>query len=166
MLLKAVGCVLIIFSSAGIGIIHIKNLKNRVTALCEINEFINIIRIKINYELCDIPNILNLLSDKYFIAQYCYIHIKNGKSLKSAWYESVDKYAEKMHLKAEDISLLKDFCVCLGQTDIEGQVSNFNIYSKLIEKNSKEAKSELENRTKVIFSTSMFAGLLISILLI
>lgn len=166
MLLKAFGCILIFFSSIGVGLNYIKKLKNRVAALCEACEFINIVKIKMCYELCDIPNLFQTLSDKYFIAQKSSIHIKNGNSLKIAWDKSIDEYAEELHLKAEDVSILKDFCTCLGQTDIEGQTSNFNMYSKLMEKNLKEAKNELSDKSRVIFSTSTFVGLLISILLI
>lgn len=166
MFIKVLGCILIVFSSASIGLNHIGKLKNRVSALCEIIEFINIIKIKIGYELCDIPNMFESLSDKYLIAQNCSKHLKNETSLKSAWYNSVDEYKEKYYLKSQDIDLLKDFCVCLGQTDIEGQISNFNMYSKLIEQNLEEAKEDINDKSKVIFSTSMFAGLLISILLI
>ncbi len=166
MLFKAVGCILIIFSSTAIGINHINNLRDRALALFESSEFVNILKIKMGYELCDIPSIFKSLEDKYFIAKNCLIHIKNGDSLKIAWNKSIDKYAKKAHLNSSDISILKDFCVCLGQTDIEGQISNLNMYLKLLEKRINEAKSELSDKSKVIFSTSIFSGLLISIILI
>lgn len=166
MLLKTVGCILIVVSSTTIGLNYINNLKSRVTALNEISEFMSLIKIKMEYELCDIPNILNSLSDKHFVAQRCFMHIKSGSSLKSAWHKSADEYAEKLHLKQEDKRLLNDFCACFGQTDIDGQISNFNMYSELIEKNLNEAKAELANKSKVILSTSIFAGILITILLI
>lgn len=166
MLLKAVGCILIIFSCAAIGINHVNNLKNRVLALSETREFVNILKIKMDYELCDIPSIFDSLGDKYFIAKNSLLHIKNGYSLKIAWNNSIDEYARKTHLNSGDISILKDFCICLGQTDIEGQISNLSMYSTLLEKRINEAKSELSDKSKVIYSTSIFSGLLISIILI
>ena len=166
MLLKSIGCILIMFSSVQIGLNYIKNIKSRESALCEIYEFINIIKIKTTYELCDLPDVFRKFSDKYLIADYTSKYLNDGNTLKTAWNRSVDEYAEKKHLKPEDIKLLKDFSVCLGQTDIEGQISNFDMYLKFIENSKDEAKNEIVNKSKVIFSTSIFAGLLVSILVI
>ena len=166
MLLKVLGSILVIGASAGIGINNINSLKKRVSALCEISEFMNVIKIKITYELCDIPSALASLSSKYYIAKKCHDHIKSGKSLKDAWGFAIDGLGEEMHLKSQDKSLLKDFCVCLGETDIEGQISNVDMFLELLKKNISESKSKLNDKSKVILSTSMFAGLLISILLI
>ena len=166
MLLKVLGCILVTASSAGIGINYINTLKKRVSALCDISEFMNVIKIKISYELCDIPSALSHLSNKYYMAKKCLEHIKKGESLKGAWGIAIDEFGEKMHLTSQDINLLKDFCVCFGETDIEGQISNFDMFIELLNKSISEAKSKFNDKSKVILSTSMFAGLLISILLI
>ena len=166
MLFKTLGCILIIAASTGVGINNITALKKRVTALSDISEFINVLKIKMSYMLCDIPTAFSSLEDKYTIAKKCLRYIESGMPMKSAWYRCIDEFSEQMHLIYQDCSLLKDFCICLGETDIEGQISNFDTYLELLKQNLTDARTQLKDRTKVIMSTSMFTGLLISILLI
>ena len=166
MTLKLIGCILITLSSTTFGLNYIKNIKTRVFALNEIMELINTMKIKISYEFCDIPNLLHSLSGKYLIARQCHMHLIDCETLQVAWNKSIDEYASVMHLKAEDVRILRDLCMSLGQTDIDGQISNLNMYSNIIEENYKKANLELNSKSRVIFSTSMFAGLLISIILI
>lgn len=166
MIIKILGCILIIASSTAAGINKVSALKKRIYALCGISELMNLLKIKITYELCDIPNALILLADKYPLAKKCVIHIKDGKSLKDAWNSAVYEFGTETCLKEKDLNILEDFCVCLGETDIEGQISNFDMFIELVKKSASEAQAELNSRIKIILSTSTFTGILISILLI
>ena len=166
MILKFVGCVLIFSSSVLFGLDYIKRLNDRVYALHEINDLLNLIKIKISYELCDIPYLLKTLEDKYLIAKICVFYLENEHNLQTSWVNSIAEYGKKNHLKSEDICLLNDVVVCLGKTDIGGQISNLNMYLKLIEERLELTKSEVGSKSKVAFSTSIFTGLLISIILI
>ena len=166
MILKIVGCALIFSASALFGLDYIKGLNDRVSALCEVSDLLNLIKIKVSYELCDIPHLLKTLEDRYSIAKSCVFYIEDGQNLQSSWINAIDEYSKKRHLESDDIHLLNDVAVCLGKTDIDGQISNLNMYLKLIEEKLEEIKSEVASKSKVVFSTSIFTGLLISIILI
>ena len=59
-----------------------------------------------------------------------------------AWEETLDEVVKenKTNLKKEDINILKTLSKLLGQTDVEGQVSQIEITQNFLDAQIKEAR--------------------------
>ncbi len=171
MLLKAVGCVFVLVFFWAVGVGYINVLKKRISGLEQMIELLTVLKIKLEYELCSIPELFNALKQqqegktKIFL-EYCLTRIADGSSLKKAWNESVDFISEEMCFIKSDVILMKDFAQSLGDTDISGQIANLTLFIELLKKNLSEAEKILKDKSRVTMSCSLFGGLLISILLI
>ena len=171
MLLKSLGCVLIITSATAVGFGYVNILKKRIAGLNRMIELLTIIKIKLEYEFCSIPDILRQIKDndtlniKDFL-ENCISEIDNGISLKSAWCSNIDRYSQEMFLIKSDKNLLIEFTNALGDTDASGQVTNLEVYIEMLGKNLTTAENELKEKSHVALCCSMFIGILISILMI
>ncbi len=171
LLLKIIGCILVVCVSVYVGASYAKSLKNRINSLSKFIELLTIFMIKIEYELCDIPLMLREISEQEEgiikeILESCIIEINSGTSLKGSWNKSIDKYSCEMCLSKDDENIIKDFSNSLGDTDVKGQISNIKMYIELLNKKLKKAEKEAAEKSRVSMSCSLFLGLLISILLI
>ena len=167
-MLKLIGCSLIISAAALFGLNKINTFKKRVNGLKYMIELLSALKIKINYESSAVPVILKELTNKaqntYFLKS-CIELLNKGKSLNYAWNKSVDDYSSNYHLSKKDVQILKDFSIGLGESDVEGQITNIQLYIELINKNLKEAEEKLSENSRISISCSIFGGLILSILL-
>ncbi len=170
-MLKITGCVLIVSASIYIGVAYVNSMKKRIYSLSQMIELFTVLKIKLEYELCAIPELFRLIIKQeqgtyVCFLEHCISEIDAGASLKIAWNKSVDKFSREMNLSSNDTALLIDFSQALGDTDVSGQISNLEMYIELLHKNLKDAEKELTDKSRVSISCSLFLGLLVSILLI
>ncbi len=71
-----------------------------------------------------------------------------------------------LNLKNEDIEILKELGVSLGQTDIEGQLKNIRLVSTSIQKQLDNAIKEKEKNFKLYRNMGVMCGLIIIIILL
>lgn len=162
---------MIILASTYIGVGYVNSMKKRIDSLSQMIELLTVVKIKLEYELCAIPELFRLIINQeqgtyLCFLRYCADEIDAGTSLKSSWNKSVEKFSGEMCLSKNDTALLMDFSQTLGDTDVSGQLSNIEMYIELLGKNLKEAEKEVTDKSRVSISCSLFLGLLVSILLI
>lgn len=162
---------MIISASVYIGVGYVNSMKKRIDSLSQMIELLTVVKIKLEYELCAIPELFRLIINQeqgtyLCFLRYCVGEIVAGASLKNAWNKSVDKFSGEMCLSKNDTVLLIDFSQTLGDTDVSGQLSNIEMYIELLSKNLKEAEKEATDKSRVSISCSLFLGLMVSILLI
>lgn len=78
----------------------------------------------------------------------------------------VDNEKIFLNLKNEDIEILKELGVSLGQTDIEGQLKNIRLVSTSIQKQLDNAIKEKEKNFKLYRNMGAMSGLVIIIILL
>ena len=135
---------LIFGGTSYIGILISKKYDNRLNELQEIKSAIHMLEVKMKFTYDTIPKIFREIETK---------HIKNiGKifglaaekmelsSTEKAWNEAVDETTN--NLTKKDKEILKDLGKLLGQTDIEGQISQIKLVSDFFEIQIGEANSE------------------------
>ena len=88
----------------------------------------------------------------------------NGKIASIAWENAVDE--TDCNLNNEDKKTIKTLSKLLGQTDIEGQVSQIEITQNFLEKQIKGAQEEKEKNEKLYKKLGTIIGLAIAIVLI
>ncbi len=170
-MIKLFGCLLIVSSSVCIGISYINTLKKRVNGISIMIELLSALKIKINYEFSALPDLLTQMQKKatdseLILLNECVSCLKRGADLKSAWNAGIGMFSEQMHLTKKDTEVLNEFAICLGDSDISGQISNIQLYTEMLKKNLSEAEGVLKEKSKVTLSCSLFGGLIFFVLLI
>ena len=142
--MKFIILTLIFGSTSWIGILISKKYDNRLNELQEIKSAIHMLEVKIKFTYDTLPTIFREIESK---------HKKNiGKifglasekmeyiSTEKAWNEAVDETINNLSKKDKDI--LKDLGKLLGQTDVDGQISQINLVSNFLDLQIKDANNE------------------------
>lgn len=170
-MVKFLGCSLIVAASIIAGLSYTGVLRKRIKGISFMIELLSALKIKISYEFSAIPELLKEMQCKdkqeggIFLIN-CLQYLDGGKDLKSAWNMSVDKFSQEMFLAKKDTDVLKDFSVGLGDSDVNGQITNISLYLEMLKTNLTEAENILKEKSRVTLSCSIFGSLLFSILLI
>ena len=151
------------------GVEYNKNLKKRVKGIDEIIEILSTLNIKINYGYSPIPIVLKEIYSKekenIFLCE-CIRCVEKGETLKKAWVNATEKYAKIYCLENKETSVLKDFAINLGDSDISGQTSNILLHIDFLKQIRNDAEIKLREKSKVSLSVGAFSGLVLAIILV
>ncbi len=137
---------LVFITSALIGKFLSKKYVYRLEELEEMKNLLNIFKSKIKFTYEPIPEIFEEISqnaNKNIGIIFSRAKQKmNDTTATIAWEESLDEIVRenKTNLKKEDINILKSLSKLLGQTDVEGQVSQIEITQNFLDTQIKEAR--------------------------
>ncbi|MBR3002094.1 MAG: stage III sporulation protein AB [Clostridia bacterium] len=142
--------------------------KYRLEELQEMKNNLNIFKTKIKFTYEPIPEIFDEISktSSKNIGSI-FKKAKDQMKLKSAgesWKDAVEE--TKNNLKEEDKKTLNMLSKMLGESDIDGQVSQIDITLSFLEKQIKEAEEEKEKNEKLYKKLGTIMGLAIVIILI
>lgn len=165
---KIILLVSIIVASTFLGILFSKKYSNRERELKEIKSALNIFATKIKFTYEPIPNLFLEISNKIGgnvgeIFERASIRMKE-ESAGSAWVNSLLEV--KSNLIEEDISILKNLGRMLGQTDIEGQISEIEVVNQFLNTQLENARQERAKNEKMYRNLGIISGLTIAIILI
>lgn len=153
-----------------IGNLYSKKYSNRLKELEKINSILNIFKAKIKFTCLTIQEIFNQIYEENndnigeifkLASEYM-----NEESSKIAWERALEDSREKINLNIEDITALKTLGKMLGNTDVEGQVSQIELTEQLIIDQTQNAKIEKDKNSKLYKTLGATAGLTIAIILI
>lgn len=167
-MIKIIGCVLLVAVSTSFSLVYISGLRKRITGIQYFLNLLEGLKVKMQYELCTVPQFIKSLekeNDKDF-AYICAENLDFGYDLKTSWKNAVEKIALGYCLAPDDIQIIKSFANELGQTDLSGQISNISLHIQQLNKNISQAEDIFKDRSRVALNTGVFAGLIVSILLI
>ena len=142
----------------------------RLNELNEFKNFLNIFKTKIRFTCDTIPDIFQDFSEKTkknISKIFCLANKKmKYETAGQAWEEAIEEAKPELNLKEEDLNVIKMLAKMLGNTDIEGQISQIEITEKLLETQIGEAKEEKDKNQKLYQKLGTTIGLGIVILLI
>lgn len=145
-IIKAIMLFLVFITSALIGKFLSKKYVYRLEELEEIKNSLNIFKSKIKFTYEPIPEIFEEISQNTS-KNVGSIFLKSKQKMNDitaniAWEETLDEVVKenKTNLKKEDINILKTLSKLLGQTDVEGQVSQIEITQNFLDAQIKEAR--------------------------
>ena len=157
----------IFLTSSGIGILISKKYEERVNELKDFKSALNIFKTKVKFTYEPIPEIFEEISKN--------IQSKPGKIFKlaslnmklatagDAWNMAVD--TDILNINQEDRDVLKNLSKLLGQTDIDGQISQIDLTSNFLDKQINKAEKEKAKCEKLYRTMGMIIGLAIVIIL-
>ena len=158
---------LILVSSTLIGKFLSKKYVYRLDELEDIKNALNILKTKIKFTYEPIPEIFEEISENvnknvgniFTLAK----EKMKDETASEAWELAVEKI--ECNLKKEDKKIIKTLSKLLGQTDVEGQISQIEITEEFLEGQIKEAEEERRKNEKLYTRLGTVLGLAIVIIL-
>ncbi len=167
-IIKYILLILIFFLSAAIGIAVSKIFENRVKELREFRNNLNIMKnkIKFTYEplkeiFCDIANESASAVEKIF--EKISIKMENNQ-LKEVWENSIQE--ADISLNQEDKDIIKRLGKLLGQTDVDGQLSEIELTESFLDIQIQKAEEAKKKNQKLYKTLGIVMGLVFVIILI
>ena len=158
---------LILVSSSLIGKFLSKKYVYRLDELEDIKNALNILKTKMKFTYEPIPEVFEEISknvDKNIGNIFTLAKEKmKENSASNAWELAVDK--TECNLKKEDKKIIKNLSKLLGQTDVEGQISQIEITEEFLKGQIKEAEEEKRKNEKLYTRLGTVLGLTIVIIL-
>lgn len=160
---------LIIFSlSTIIGITISKMYENRVKELREFKSILNIIKTKIKFTYEPLAEIFKQIAkdnstniEKIFGKMVNQIQYRQ---VREAWENCIQE--ADISIKQEDKDILKKLGQLLGQTDVEGQVSEIEVTQNFLDMQITKAEEEKNKNQKMYKTLGIVIGLVFVIILL
>jgi len=166
-LIKYFTLFLILILATMVGKYLSKKYVYRLEELEDIKNALNILKSKIKFTYEPIPEIFEEISktsgknvSKLFKTAK---NKMNDLTANEAWEEAVEE--SQNNLKKEDKDVLKTLSKLLGQTDVEGQISQIEITENFLESKIQEAMEEKKKNEKLYTRLGTIMGLAIVIIL-
>ena len=146
-----------------IGNTYSKKYVNRVQEL-------NIFKSKIKFTGLTIQEIFNqIYDDNKDVVEDMFkrasLNMEN-MSAKDGWKKAIHESQDKLNFNKEDFIAIETLGKMLGNTDVDGQVSQIELTEKLIEDQIENAKIEKQKNTKLYKTLGVTVGLTAVILLL
>ena len=158
---------LILILATMIGRFLSKKYVYRLEELEDIKNALNILKSKIKFTYEPIPEIFGEISKTSGKNVSNLFEIAKNKmsdlTANEAWKEAVGE--SQNNLKKEDKDVLKTLSKLLGQTDVEGQISQIEITENFLESKIQEAMEEKKKNEKLYTRLGTIMGLAIVIIL-
>ena len=167
-IIKYLMLLFVFIGSSFIGRCIAKKYSYRLEELEEMKNILNVFKSKIRFTYEPIPEIFREITNnaKENIGQIFEKAEKNMQNFSAgeAWEKAVQ--TSETNLINEDLHVLLMLSKMLGQTDVEGQISQIEITENFLEKQIKEAQQEKNRNEKLYRKLGTTIGLAIVIILI
>lgn len=166
-MIKYVGIIAIIISSALVGITLSDKLKKRVKEINSINHMLDEISILIRYKAMTVYEIINVLRENQMYNSLTFLNqisCNVQMPFSEAWEKSIDNM--QSDLNSSDKKLLKSFGCSLGTSDISGQLSSIEVFKADFSKIENDAIVLYDKKSKLYRSLGILCGMFLSIMLI
>lgn len=160
---------IVIFSlSTAIGLIISKMYENRVNELKEFKSIFNIMKTKIKFTYEPLREIFLQISkdnntqiEKIFGQMACQIQYEQ---VEKVWSTAIQK--ANISINQEDKNIIKKLGKLLGQTDVEGQISEIEVAGNFLDMQIEKAEDEKKKNQKMYKTLGVVLGLVFVIILI
>lgn len=159
---------MIIGVSSAIGILFSKKYANREKEIKEMKNALNMFETKIKFTYEPIPTAFMEIGNKIRgnVGDIFYRAANRMKEENAgdAWVLALDDV--KHNFSEEDIGVIKNLSRLLGQTDLEGQISEIEVVNQFLNTQLEMAAEERKKNEKMYRTLGIVTGLTIAIILI
>ena len=153
--------------STGIGILISKSYENRVIELKEFKNVLNIMKTKIKFTYEPLAEIFKQISkDNKTNVEKIFDQMANQITYyptKDVWENCIQD--ADISIKQEDKDILKKLGKLLGQTDVEGQISEIEVTQNFLDTQIEKAEEEKKKNQKMYKTLGIVTGLVFVIIL-
>ncbi len=166
-MIKFIGILAVITATSLLGINKADKLKKRTQELNLISHLLEDILIQIRFKALPLFEIIEVLKSNKIYNNLDFLHnidCSIEKPFNISWEESIDSM--QTELLSTDIKLLKTFGSSLGTNDINGEISNIEVYKNDFKKIENDAITQFDKKATLYRSMGVLSGVFISIMLI
>lgn len=146
-----------------LGFLLSQKLKNRSLFIVSFLDFLCNLQANIKYSGEDIFSLIEKSATNKYLEMF---NCSKEENFNEYWKYSIANIPQAYGLAKEDYSLLKDFGIVLGVTDVDGQVSHIELYKNLFENQLKKAEVEYKTKSKLYKMIGFFSGCAIALMII
>lgn len=150
-IIKFITLSLIFGGTSFIGILISKKYENRLKELQNIKSSLHLLEVKIKFTYDSLPKLFREIEMKYVENIGKIFGLASEKmeviTPEKAWEEAINESSTNLTQKDKDI--LKDLGKLLGQTDVEGQISQIKLVSNFLDIQIEEANKEKMKNQKL-----------------
>lgn len=172
-IIKIIGCILILTSSAGMGLYFSSELKNRIKDLKDLKKIIFLLRGDIRYANTPLPEAVQALSLRHegkYKKFLCNISERlnemGGITFCTIWKEAVYSELGDTSLSKKDITGLVQFGENLGYLDKDMQINTIDLYISQIEEEIKDLSHNVKQKSYLYNSLGVLGGIFITIVML
>lgn len=172
-MLKLAGIMLLMAGCIGLGISRVAEEKGRIRELREIRQIVTRLKNEMAYGKRTLPEICRLLGESgkepyrtIFLDIFRKTEENAGASLVSIWKEEMENGMRMLPLKEEEKDILRDLPERIFCPDEVMQAADIGQSLEMITAHILSAEAEYANKSRVIISVSVTAGIFLSILLV
>ncbi len=172
LLIKLIGCVLVIISTTGMGLFFSGELKSRLEDLKELKKIIILLRGDIRYARTPLPEAIGSIgrrhegSYKTFLENVSLsLHELSGQTFAQVWKRAVEEDLQETSLVKKDKLDLIQFGENIGYLDKDMQMNTLDLYITQLEAEIIELTGNLKEKTYLYNTLGLMAGIFISIVL-
>lgn len=164
---KCMLLILIFFLSSAIGIMIAKVYENRVKELKEFKNVLNIMKTKMKFTYEPLEEIFKEISSNNSTKiEEIFGKMSNQilyGQVKDIWEDCIQE--ADISINQEDKDVLKKLGKLLGQTDVEGQVSEIDVTQSFLDVQIEKAEEEKKKNQKMYKTLGIVVGLVFVIIL-
>lgn len=172
-MLKLAGVLCILAGCTGLGFNKIKEEKSRIRHLQELIRVMKKIQNEISYGKHTLPEICLILSEHCyepyrpcFRAIYEQMQRQEGVSLDRIWEQQIKLCLRNAPLQEDEKEILYGLLRNTGIQEEKYQAQSMGQSMDLLDRKCRQAEDAYENKSRMIFSLSVLAGVFLVILLI
>lgn len=171
--IKIIGCILVITSSAGIGLYFSCVLKERIEELTELKKILILLRGNIRYANTPLAEALYSISIRHngeFKSFLSWVSEQmekmQGETIADIWKRGVEQKLKGLSLTKKDKESLIGFGNNLGYLDKDMQLGTIDMYVATLETEIEEASRTVKEKTYLYNSLGVMAGIFLTIVMI
>lgn len=173
LIIRIVGCIMIVTASAGMGFFFSGELRNRIMDLKELKKLIFLLRGDIRYANTPLPEAVQALSFRHdgkykpFLTKIAERLIElGGVSFCTIWKEAVTKELENTSLNKKDLANLGQLGENLGYLDKDMQINTLDLYLSQIEEEINELSKGIKEKSYIYNSLGIMGGIFITLIML
>lgn len=172
-ILKIIGAILTITSSAAIGYYFSSNLKDRIDDLNQLRKNIVVLRGDIRYGATPLPEAVGGIASRQegnFAEFFHFIWEEltklEGRPFYEIWKQAVSEHLKYTALTQSDKGLLSKLGENLGYLDKEMQMNTIDLYIEQLENEIENASKSRKDKARLYNTLGVMAGVFITIVMI
>lgn len=167
-IIKSILLISIFSLSTAIGLLISKTYENRVKELKEFKNILNIMKSKMKFTYEPLGEIFRQIAkDNNTRVENIFAHMANKMIFcrtKETWESCIED--ADISINKEDKDILKKLGKLLGQTDIDGQISEIEVTQNLLDLQIEKAEEERRKNQKMYKTLGVIVGLAFVIILV
>lgn len=172
-IMKIIGCVLVIASSAGIGFFFSSEMRCRIEDLKELKKLIGLLKGDIRYANTPLPEAVSAIARRHsgnFSAFFRFVSSAlqelSGQTFSDIWKLAAEKELLSTSLTKKDKLQLVQFGENLGYLDKDMQMNTFELYLSQVEEEIADLTKSAKEKAYLYNSLGIMAGVFISIIMV